>query len=493
MRKPTLRACFALLLAGCGLSYAQIITTVAGGAWWGSPTGTMPALQAPLRFPGALAMDRQGNVYIADSYNLEVMRLSPDGMLTVIAGTGSTGSPAEGAQATSAPLGSVGGVAVDAGGNVYITANGRVQKVSPAGIITTVATGGLAGNRLAMDAAGNLYMGGSGTILKVTPAGVVSTLAKGLWGPGGIAVDSAGNVFATLYNTVIKVAPDGTTTTVAQAAGGPADVAVDAGGNLYIANGFGVAKVAPGGTTTTVVGSCASTGLTCPDGDMLDIRAVLVDPNGNLYIGDVNGRRVRKVTPAGIISTVAGNGLPPFFGDGGVATQAALATPAGIALDSTGNLYIADTNNQRVRRVTPAGIISTVAGNGTEGFSGDKGPAASATLSSPTAVAVDAAGNLYIAEGGHYYNYPGRIRKVTPDGNINTIAGGGTGSGLNGGSATSLRLSMPQALLIDATGNLYLADWPDVVYKVTPGGTMTAIAAQLSSPLGLAMDTSGNL
>ena len=490
MRKAALRAWVVLLLAGSGLSYAQIITTMAGGAWWGCPKGTMAALQAPLRYPGALAIDLQGNLYVADRDNLEVMRLSPDGMLTVVAGTGGQGSPAEGAQATSTPLDSPAGVAVDAAGNVYIAANGRVRKVSLNGIITTVASGGSGANRLAMDAAGNLYIGDSGTIRKVTPGGVISTVAKGLWGPGGIAVDSAGNVFATLYNTVLKVTPDGTSTTVVTNLGQPADVAVDAAGNLYIAEGSDVVKVAPGGTRTTVAGYCKYSGACTEEGQAtnatLDARAVVADANGNIYIGDIGetyGHRVRKVTPAGIIGTVAGNGLPRFFGDGGAASEAALATPAGIALDSAGNLFIADQKNQRVRKVTPAGIISTVAGNGTEGFSGDKGPAAKASLSSPTAVAVDAAGNLYIAEGGHYYDYPGRVRKVTPDGNINTFAGGGTGYELNGVPATSARLGSPEALLLDAAGNLFLAA-DNVVYKVTPGGTMTAIAGTYSGYAG---------
>jgi sugar lactone lactonase YvrE len=140
-----------------------------------------------------------------------------------------------------------------------------------------------------------------------------------------------------------------------------------------------------------------------------------VDAAGNLFIADTDNHRIRKVTPGGVISTVAGNGIHSYGGDGGPATASLLHGPSGLAVDAAGNLFIADNNNNRVRKVTPAGVISTVAGNGTAGFSGDGGPATSAQLKSPSGVAVDTAGNLFIADSGNH-----RVRKVTPGGTIST-------------------------------------------------------------------------
>jgi TonB family protein len=148
---------------------------------------------------------------------------------------------------------------------------------------------------------------------------------------------------------------------------------------------------------------------------------VAVDSAGNLYIADSVNQRIRKVTPAGAITPVAGNGTNGFSGDGGQATSAQLSSPRGVAVDSAGNLYIADTNNNCIRKVTRDGVITTVAGIGTKGYSGDGGKATSAQLSNPNDVAVDSAGNLFIADSGNR-----RIRKVNPDGVITSVAGIGT-------------------------------------------------------------------
>jgi streptogramin lyase len=170
-------------------------------------------------------------------------------------------------------------------------------------------------------------------------------------------------------------------------------------------------------------------------------KGVAVDAAGNVYFADYGNERIRKFAPGGSITTIAGNGIAGFSGDGGRATSAEICTPEGIWLDTAGNLYIADALNYRVRKVTPGGIITTVAGNGTAGFSGDGGPATSAELYWPAAVAVDGAGNLYIAD---YAN--SLIRKVTPGGIITTVAGGGFGgfgSVGDGVPATDAALSYP--------------------------------------------------
>jgi len=183
-------------------------------------------------------------------------------------------------------------------------------------------------------------------------------------------------------------------------------------------------------------------------------NGVAVDAAGNVYIADTANDRVRKVDFHGVITTIAGNGQKGFSGDGGPATSASLRHPDTLALDADGNLYIADTNNMAVRKVDSAHIIFTVAGNGTPGFSGDGGPAVKASLSYPIGLTVDGAGSLYIADTGN-----SRIRKVTTSGIITTVAGNGqTEFSGDGGPPTAASLHNPQSVAVDATGNLLIAD-----------------------------------
>jgi uncharacterized protein (TIGR03437 family) len=241
---------------------------------------------------------------------------------------------------------------------------------------------------------------------------------------------------------------------------------------------------------------------------------VAVDSAGNIYLADLFGKRVRKVLAStGVITTVAGGGSPGLIGDGGPATSAGLIFPAsthiGLAVDGNGNLYIADTGNHRVRKVDPGGTITTVAGAGRlgdSGFSGDNGPATAAKLNSPSGVALDAAGNIYIADTGN-----GRIRKVDTSGTITTVAGRGNGFVLgNGGPATSAELANPSDVAVDAKGNIFIADVGNsAIRKVDSAGTITsvlhggfgycapspipAVGADVGRATGLAVDSSGNL
>ena len=188
---------------------------------------------------------------------------------------------------------------------------------------------------------------------------------------------------------------------------------------------------------------------------MMQPVSVALDGAGNLYIADSQDQRVRKVDATGVITTLAGTGNRDFSGDGGPAATAGLNTPSGVAVDTAGNVYIADRLNHRIRRVTAAGIITTFAGTGTASFSGDGGPATSATLNSPDAVAVDGAGNVYISDTNNR-----RIRKVTPAGTITTVAGGGLVGGNfgDGGPATSASLALPNGVAVDGAGNVFIAD-----------------------------------
>jgi uncharacterized protein (TIGR03437 family) len=287
----------------------------------------------------------------------------------------------------------------------------------------------------------------------------------------------------------------------------PVGVAVDSAGNFYIAEESNnrIRKVS-GGTIATVAGNgtagfsgdggpATSASLSTPYG-------VAFDAAGNLYIADQQNQRIREVSGE-TIATVAGIGGFGFSGDGGPATSASICLPAGVALDSAGNLYIADSFNNRIRKVS-GGTITTVAGNGNQGFSGDGGPATSASLFTPIGVAVDSAGNLYIAD-----SFNNRIRKVS-GGTITTVAGSGSdGFAGNGGPATSASLSLPAGMAIDSAGNLYIADAGNNRIRKVSGGTITTFAgngaasfsgdggpatsASLNFPSGVAFDSAGNL
>ena len=234
-------------------------------------------------------------------------------------------------------------------------------------------------------------------------------------------------------------------------------------------------------------------------------RGIVTDAAGNSYFCDARNNVVRKITSAGIISTVAGDGTTGYGGDGAAATLAQLANPAGVALDASGNLYIADANNSAIRKVSTTGIITTIAGTGTFGYTGDGAAASLAQINRPAGVAVDAAGNVYISDTRNFV-----IRKINTTGIINTIAGTGTAGYTGDGAAASLAtLQRPQGIAVDATGNLYIADnQSNTVRKISGGiintiagnGTLgfsgdggAATAAQLNSPLNVALDASGNV
>lgn len=352
---------FTWIVASSFASAQGIITTVAGTGSPGFSGDGGPATQAQIYGPYELAVDGTGNLYIADRGNERVRKVDANGTITTVVGTGIRGLSPDGTLAAQAQLYAPSDVAFDSSGNLYIVGyeNHRVLKVDTNGIITTVAGSGGMG-----DSAGSYG------------------------GDGGPATQ------ARLYD--------------------PVSVAFDSSGNLYISD-YGnrrVRKVDANGIITTVAG----TGSTIFNGDnILAIQAglggpygVAVDSADNLYIADYLHNRIRKVDTNGIITTVAGTGSPGFGGEGGPATQAQLNTPFRIVLDSMGSLYIVDTGNHRIRKIDVSGIITTVVGTGSPGFSGDGGPATQAQLHGPVGLTLDSTGNLYIAEDGNH-----RVRKVT--------------------------------------------------------------------------------
>ncbi len=258
----------------------------------------------------------------------------------------------------------------------------------------------------------------------------------------------------------------------------PSGVFVDVSGVLYIADPWNdkIRKVDASGIISTVAGNgthafsgdgrpATSASLSWPYG-------VFVDRSGVIYIADTWNCRIRKVDTSGIISTVAGNGTAGFSGDGGPATSASLNFPHSVFVDGSGNIYVADIRNNRIRKVDTSGIISTVAGNGTEAFSGDGGPATSAGLNFPYDVFVDELGNIYIAD---QHNH--RIRKVDTSGIISTVAGGGTGALGDGGPATSASLNNPRGVFMGGSGVIYIADHLNHrIRKVDTSGIISTVA-----------------
>ena len=497
------------------------ISTVAGStaSGFGGDGGTATA--ARLTSPDDVAVDGSGNLYIADTSNHRIRKVDTSENISTVAGTGTSGFSGDGGAATAAQLSRPRGVAVDGSGNLYIAdaSNHRIRKVDTSGNISTVAGTGTSGfggdggaateatlnypRGVALDGAGNLYIADRNNhrIRKVDTSGNISTVAgTGTSGFGG----------------------DGGAATAAQLSR-PRGVAVDGSGNLYIADDFNyrIRKVDTSGNISTVAGTgtfgfggdggaATAATLNAPGG-------VAVDGSGNLYIADTFNDRIRKVdATTGNISTIAGTGK--FSGDGGAATAATFNSPGGVAVDGSGNLYIADIYNQRIRKVDAStGIISTIAGSGSTGigssFGGDGGAATAARINYPYRVALDGAGNLYIAGNGDFFDDQHRIRKVDAStGNISTVAGSAaSGFGGDGGAATAARLNYPRGVALDGAGNLYIADKNNNrIRKVdastgnisTVAGTGTfgfsgdggaATAARLSFPNGVAVDGDGNL
>jgi uncharacterized protein (TIGR03437 family) len=532
-----------------------VITTVAGNGTPGFSGDGGPATAAQLSSPEGLVVDSSGSLYIGDTSNNRIRKVA-GGVMTTFAGNGSTTVSGDGGPAISAGVPYPVGLALDGAGNLYVsglTVN-RVRRIVNGVIGTFAGTGaeGFSGDGgpasaatlsevagLATDSSGILYIAdeGNSRVRKVTN-GIITTVAGNgtfgyngdnipplraeLFDPDWLATDSAGSLYiADSVNGRIRMVSDGVIRTVAGAGtsasrgdngpavsaylNGPAGLAVDSAGNLYLAdsNDNRIRKIA-NGAIATVAGN-GLFGLTGDGGsatgaELYSASAIAVDSAGALYLSQV--ATVRKISQ-GTIATVAGNGTLGFSGDNGPATSAALYWTFGVAVDSAGNLYIAEEANCRVRKVSN-GVITTVAGNGVCGFAGDGGPAISAELSGPYSVALDSAGNLYIADLGN-----SRIRKVS-NGLIATIAGNGTpGFGGDGGPATSAEIYAPTAIAVDAPGNLYIADSSSFRIRKVSGGIITTIAgigvygfsgdggpatsAAIGAPEGIAVDAAGDV
>jgi sugar lactone lactonase YvrE len=506
-----------------------------------------PATSASLNEPTGLALDNKGNLFIADMTNYLIRRVDTNGTITTIAGnTHLCNDPTtlcgDGQNAMAAQMSYPTGIATDAAGNVYIadTVDNRVRVVNLQSTAITVAgvhinpgaINTIAGN--GTPCAGGTNACGDGGSAK----------AANLNNPQGVAVDAAGNVYIadsgdrrirvvskqgviTTYAgngrgcfTPLQGCGDGGSALAAQITN-PWQISLDSAGNLYITDPpeSRIRMVsAADGTITTVAGTGApgyNGDYQAPTTAQLNAaRGVWVDSTGTLTIGDTGNGLIRSVA-SGTITPVTGGGNG---GDSGPATSAVLAADHDVALDAAGNLYIADTSNNRIRMMATDGNIYTVAGNGKAGYQGDDGPAVTASLSAPFGLTVDGSGNIYIAD---TYNYA--IRFVDQStGTISTIAGNGmlcakaTSPCGDGGPATSASFIRPTTVALDANGNLYVADaGANKIRVVNAAGMISTFAgtgavcgnslagacgdngpatsAQLYGPMGVAVDAAGNV
>jgi trimeric autotransporter adhesin len=547
-----------------------IISTVAGMGDTDFSGDGGPAVLATLREPRGVAVDATGNLYIADYGNSRIRKVTAGGIISSIAGTGNFDFSGDGGPAVSAALAGPVGLAIDAAGGLYIadSANDRIRKITN-GVITSVAGGGGSfaegipassarlGSPLSvgLDGAGNFYIVSRYIYLvrRVTSSGTITSVAgngqRGFSGDGGpalaaplnlplsLAADGSGVYIADTGNHRIRKVTGSTISTWAgnglgrflgdgaDAAGSalnrPQSIEADSQGNLFIADVYNnrIRKIFANGNISTVAGNglfgfsgdggaAANASLALAEnitGDSTNlIHSMAADSAGNLYFPDPANNRIRKVSPVGIITTVAGSGDCCFSGDG-PAIANSLYGPSGVAVGPSGDLYISDTYNNRIRKITASnGMMTTIAGTDDQGFSGDGGQGTLAKLYSPLGIAVDPGGNVFFSDSGNR-----RIRKITPGGFISTIAGDGEyGSSGDLGPATAARFTSLHGITIDTSGNIYVVDGGRI-RKVSPAGIISTVAgpgvpenlgdggpattASLNEPHDVAVDSAGNV
>jgi len=535
---------------------AGVVTALAGTA---GVTGSANGVGAAASFyhSGAVATDGSGNVYVADIFNHTIRKITSAGIVTTLAGTMGVPGSANGTGAA-ASFSYPNGISTDGAGNIYVadTGNSTIRKITPAGVVTTLAgTAGVTGSTngtgsaarfaqptgIAADSAGNVYVADTdnNTIRKITPAGVVTTLAgtAGVIGssngtgaaasfndPTGVATDSAGNIYVAdhISCTIRKITPAGVVTTLAGTAGilgsadgtgraasfsYPTNIAVDTAGNIYVADTFDltIRKITPTGVVTTlagmamIAGSADGTGAAATFGGS---NGVATDSTGNIYIADFWNDTIRKITSAGVVTTLSGTAGATGSADG-TGPAASFNSPNSVAADSAGNIYVADSGNNTIRKITSAGVVTTLSGAaGITGSADGTGPTAS--FNSPNGVATDSAGNIYVADSGN-----NTIRKITSAGVVTTLAGTAGVSGHSNGTGSAASFSAPSGIAIDSAGNIYVADSSNnTIRNITSAGVVTTLAgtagvtgsadgtgptASFKSPKSVAIDSAGNV
>lgn len=489
------------------------VTTLAGTTW---AQGSVDGTGAAARFyaPQGVGVDSSGNVYVNDYYT--VRKITPAGVVTTLAGTSSIEGSADGTGAA-ARFGSQRGLAVDGAGNIYVadSQNQRIRKVTQAGVVTTLAApaAGFGDPQgVTVDGNGNVYVADRVfcAVYKITSGGVVTTFAgtpatsgsvDGLGaaarfrGPLSLAADASGNIYVddSYNNAIRKITPDGVVSTFAGKAveGGAVDgagaqasfkipnsIAVDSSGNFYVADTGNavIRKITSAGVVSTLAGTAgdksgskdgigAAAAFSAPQG-------IATDLSGNVYVAEMGSNLIRKISPGGSVTTLAGGSGGQGGGSmDGAGTAAGFYHPDGLVTDAAGNIYVADTGNNTIRKITPAGVVTTLAGvAGSSGSTDGLGTAA--RFNRPTGLAMDVPGNLYVADASNH-----TIRKITLAGQVTTIAGKAGTAGLADGNGTAARFNSPLFLTVDASGNVYVADSLNyMIRKITPAGDVTTIA-----------------
>ena len=433
------------------ISTAGVVTTLAGSAGVsGSADGTGRA--ARFHNPTDVALDGTGNIYVADYANHTIRQVTAAGVVTTLAGsanlagsTDDTGSAARFNHPQS--------VSVDGSGNIYVadSSNNTIRKITAGGAVTTLA--GSAGNPgradgtgsaalfdypsgVAVDGAGNVYVGDSlnNIIRNITPGGVVTTLAG---------------------SAVFAGSADGTGT--AARFYGPQGVAVDGSGNVYVADYYNstIRKITAAGVVTTLAGSAGNPGIADGPGTTAQFYnppGVAVDGSGNVYVADYNISIIRKITAGGVVTTLAGSAGVKGSADG-TGNAARFFFPSGVAVDGSGNVYIADSSNNTIRKITAAGVVTTLAGSAGKAGSTD-GTGSTARFNQPNGVAVDGSGNVYVADSSN-----NTIRKITGGGVVTTLAGSASTPGSADGTGNAARFYAPDGIAVDGSGIVYVADF----------------------------------
>jgi len=478
----------------------------------GSPgqIGTVNGTGAAARFctPRNLALDGSGNIIVADSDFNVIRRVTPDGVVSTVAGAGGSAawSGYQDGTTLSARFYKPYGVAVDGAGNIYVADEGNhvIRKITPAGAVSTLAGAYAMGNGcvngpgaiarfftpscLAFTNDGSLLVTefGNSDVRKVSLAGFTSTLA----GQPGLAPSTAGT--------------SGTTDPIAYFSASPQGLAADASGNIYVADTtvHAIRKVTPAGIISNYAGNFNSKGST--DGSasaakFSNPRGLAMDSAGNLYVADTGNHVIRKITPTGLVSTFAGLAGSSGSTDG-AGTTARFYGPTGVAVDAAGNVYVADSSNSTVRKISPAGLVSTLAGTAGsytywDGMGGG--------FSVPEGIACDASGNIYVTEANNM-----AIRKITPAGQVSTLAGQASVAGYVDATGSAARFGSLYGLVVDSQGNIYVADTTNnAIRKITPAGEVTTTAgapgkvgvkpgilpASLYQPYAVTMDRNGDL
>ena len=522
---------------------AGVVTTLAGLAGSrGSVDGRGSAAQ--FNEPRGIAVDGAGNVFVADSGNHTIRKVTPAGVVTTLAGMAGQGGFADGTGST-ARFWSPAGLLMDGDGSVLVAdrSNGRIRRVSPEGVVTTLTAwggapaefGGPTG--VAKDASGNIYVGERWAVAKLTSTGVLTILAGTPYQNGtndgtgadarfvgvkGLASDAAGNLWVTDEGTIRSVSSDGVVTTIAgswvwagcQDGTGadarfdqPAGIVRASDGTLLVAdsNNSGLRRVTPAGVVTTFVGGARRPGSSDGEGRLARFDSpsgMAFDSLGYAFVADEGNSTIRKVSPSGMVTTLAGLAGSPGSDDG-TGSAARFSAPGGVAVDTAGVVLIADTSNHTIRKITPAGVVTTLAGvAGSEGAA--DGTGSEARFRSPSGIAIDGAGNAYVADTENH-----TIRKVTPGGVVTTVAGLAGAYGATDGEGPAARFKSPRGVAVDAGGVVLVADTSnDAIRRITPAGVVTTLAgapsllrgyrdgvgggARFSWPTGVAVTSSGD-